>query len=437
MEGDSIRFTCLDYATGWHGLRFINAPDSSHLAYCIIEWGYATGVDMDDPDTYGGGFLCDGSNPVIEHCSIRNNRAEYFGGGFELINGSSPRIEYCEIADNEAEAFWGGGGDCYMNCEPQFRNCTFRNNQSLLAGGGLSVNYSSSAVVVDCHFIDNRSERAGGLLVQEDSAVRLERSLFAGNNAYEAGGAIECWINSSLTLANCTLYNNGVETIGGGILVSDDSHPVLVNTICWENYPVQVFLNPGSIESSITITHCDIDGGEDGVEIYSVGEVNWLEGNLDIDPLFQDAPAGDFILQPTSLCIDSGIDYFYWEGGVIVDIPPEGYFGTNPDMGAFEYDFGVYTELPAIQRNFTLYPAYPNPFNPVTNLSINLPLPSELRVTVYNTLGREVEILVDDYFSAGVHTLQFDGSNLTSGMYFIRAAVPGKMNQVRKTMLMK
>ncbi|MCB2200245.1 carboxypeptidase regulatory-like domain-containing protein [bacterium] len=80
---------------------------------------------------------------------------------------------------------------------------------------------------------------------------------------------------------------------------------------------------------------------------------------------------------------------------------------------------------------------YPNPFNPTLTAVIALPKSSDLRVVVYNVMGREVAELTNRQHEAGYHSFVFNGSGLSSGIYFVHAIVPGKMNQVQKIVLIK
>ncbi len=63
---------------------------------------------------------------------------------------------------------------------------------------------------------------------------------------------------------------------------------------------------------------------------------------------------------------------------------------------------------------------YPNPFNPSTTIKYELPKSSEVKLSVYDLLGREVSVLVNEKKDAGVHEVRFDGSGLSSGVYFYR-----------------
>lgn len=63
---------------------------------------------------------------------------------------------------------------------------------------------------------------------------------------------------------------------------------------------------------------------------------------------------------------------------------------------------------------------YPNPFNPATVISYQLPVSSEVRLEVYDLVGRKVASLVDGHVDAGMHSVNFDASNLSSGVYIYR-----------------
>ncbi len=78
-------------------------------------------------------------------------------------------------------------------------------------------------------------------------------------------------------------------------------------------------------------------------------------------------------------------------------------------------------ELPS---EFQLSQNYPNPFNPTTNIEFALPQTAQVRLAVYDLLGRRVALLVDGSLTAGQHRVSFEASNLPSGMYLYRLSTP-------------
>jgi photosystem II stability/assembly factor-like uncharacterized protein len=106
-------------------------------------------------------------------------------------------------------------------------------------------------------------------------------------------------------------------------------------------------------------------------------------------------------------------------------------YGEWPDA---DPAVAVANELPS---EFSLSQAWPNPFNPTTMISVALPEASDLNVTVFNVTGQQVAELANGQFSAGQRNLTFDASNLASGLYFVRATVPGQLDQTQKMMLVR
>jgi hypothetical protein len=82
---------------------------------------------------------------------------------------------------------------------------------------------------------------------------------------------------------------------------------------------------------------------------------------------------------------------------------------------------GVQTDYhAALPRDPVLFQNYPNPFNPGTLIRWSLPARSDVTLTVFNTLGQKVALLVSETEERGYHQANFDGSGLASGVYFYR-----------------
>jgi hypothetical protein len=86
--------------------------------------------------------------------------------------------------------------------------------------------------------------------------------------------------------------------------------------------------------------------------------------------------------------------------------------------------------------SFSLSQNYPNPFNPSTAISYTIPVGSEIRLAVYDMLGREIGVLAEGYRNAGTYEADFSGAGLSSGVYYY-ALRAGTFFQVRKMTIMK
>ena len=93
----------------------------------------------------------------------------------------------------------------------------------------------------------------------------------------------------------------------------------------------------------------------------------------------------------------------------------------------------IETSMPA---SFNLGQAYPNPFNPSTSLDIELSFDSNVSIAVYNVMGQMVSVLHDGNMTSGMHSITWDASSLSSGMYIIKAEVADEVLS-QKVMLVK
>ena len=93
----------------------------------------------------------------------------------------------------------------------------------------------------------------------------------------------------------------------------------------------------------------------------------------------------------------------------------------------------VNNELP---DDYSLSQNYPNPFNPKTSIDFSIPEPGMVSLKVYDMLGKEISTLVEDFKNAGTYTVEFDGSDVSSGTYFYRMQA-GDYIKVKRMMLVK
>lgn len=110
--------------------------------------------------------------------------------------------------------------------------------------------------------------------------------------------------------------------------------------------------------------------------------------------------------------------------------------GSNSGENDTDGDDDDMTEPEATPKQYSLSENYPNPFNPVTVIRYQLPVNSAVTLKVYDLLGRNVATLVDGQVPAGQHEVQFDASNLSSGVYLYRLATR-EFSKTRKMILVK
>lgn len=85
---------------------------------------------------------------------------------------------------------------------------------------------------------------------------------------------------------------------------------------------------------------------------------------------------------------------------------------------------------------YTLSQNYPNPFNPTTTVSFSIEKAGNVNIEVFNTLGQKVAVLVNEQKSAGSHSVQFNASQFSSGVYYYRIEADG-FNQIRSMVFIK
>jgi len=120
--------------------------------------------------------------------------------------------------------------------------------------------------------------------------------------------------------------------------------------------------------------------------------------------------------------------YHTWNNGV-----PEQYV-EYPDFDPI--DVAMSTVAGGLPNQFALSQNYPNPFNPTTEIAFDLAKNGHVSLTVFNVLGQQVTTLVDRDMEAGSHTVQWDASGVSSGVYFYRIQA-GDFNSTKKMMLLK
>jgi hypothetical protein len=113
--------------------------------------------------------------------------------------------------------------------------------------------------------------------------------------------------------------------------------------------------------------------------------------------------------------------------------------GSTPPPTRFTYtvtpvsNINTNTEAP---KDFNLYVNYPNPFNPSTTIKFDIPFGSFVKLTIYDILGKEVAVLVNNKLNPGQYNIIWNASGFNSGVYFYRISA-GDYTSVKKMLLIK
>jgi hypothetical protein len=136
---------------------------------------------------------------------------------------------------------------------------------------------------------------------------------------------------------------------------------------------------------------------------------------------------------------------YFWRGSTSSTYVSDCDNSVSSDWPGFDFAFKTYgyfletdvNELTAIHpKTFVLEQNYPNPFNPFTRIGYTIPENSYVMLKVYDVLGRKINVLVDEFKLMGTYQIEFDGSQLPSGLYFYQLE-SGNIKIVRKMILAK
>jgi len=391
----------------------------------------------------GGGISCFSSSPSLVNVTITGNSvSETYGRGGGIYFGySSPNLQNVTISGNIADK---GGGIYCDSSSPSLENVTISGNSAsgfYGFGGGIYCDYNSSQNLYNVTIIDNSAYDFGGGIYCYYSSPSLMNVTITDNSA-DHGGGIYCY-NSSPNIVNVTITGNSADD-GGGIYCRYNSHPSLINCILWNDSPQEVYFRDDYNPNSITISYSDIEGGEAGI-VTNNGTVNWLEGNIDEDPLFVGTGDHPFMLQDLSPCVNAGIPD---TTGLNL---PEFDLAGNPRVYGGRIDMGAYENQNVVGANENLIPLitklnqnYPNPFNPSTTINYSLKENSKVSLIIYNIKGQKVKQLVSNsagQLSAGQHSVIWygkddNGKSVSSGIYFFKLKT-ANFEKTRKMILMK
>ena len=89
-----------------------------------------------------------------------------------------------------------------------------------------------------------------------------------------------------------------------------------------------------------------------------------------------------------------------------------------------------------LPNHYSLSSPYPNPFNPITNISFSVPIESHIKILVYDIQGRLIQEILNNLMEPGIHNIKWSANNYASGIYFINM-VSGDFSTTQKITLLK
>lgn len=384
------------------------------------------------------------SQPDSGSCVIISNHEDSTTvlQGFTITGGSGTKWQ----DEHGAGRYREGGGILIQYSSPVIQFNIIHNNQvtditGVVSTGGGGMRVGDSYPRIYNNIIMNNTGRYGAGLVLNYTGGEVKNNIICVNyGSYQYGSGSGIWLNGAftrpITIINNTVVNNTATTGTPGIYGFGGVQASFRNNIVWGN------ISPGGSQisgGSFTINYCDVQGGYTGA------------GNINADPLFADT---NYILSNSSLCIDAG------DSSTIYNDPEDPLnpgFAKWPSKGTIRNDMGAYggplrrilSNTPIgirqtgfqVPSRFVLYQNYPNPFNPNTKIRFEVPSVgayrnTPLQIIVYDILGKEVEMLINEQMQPGSYEAEWNGSNYTSGVYFYKLTVCD-FTEVKKMILVK
>ena len=345
----------------------------------------------------GGGILTTAESE-FSNCRIHNNTASGNAGGMLLYHHLPISVVNCIISENTAQLFGGGiyttfsGGSASQTIT--FEGDNIHHNIAK-EGGGLYVNGNSH--IIGCQIHHNQALAIGGGLWGGNYRRRLLFNCIVNNNSSTNGGGL--YLQQNNLLVNCTVVMNEATEQYGGVYTSaqESSHNSFTNCIIWGNIADRpdVQIGPGTqfnncaiqeIDSPTILSLAPANDGTDPLPYVRFHETSDHAGTV--------GQGGDWRLEPSSACIDLGIELLGWE----ISIPETDFYG-NPRWRHHAYDLGAHeTDIAAHHIETQICEGYPFVSNG----------------TVYNQSGYYTQCFPGDAYDSLLVIRLEEGFNVTS-----------------------
>jgi hypothetical protein len=364
---------CATYENKNTGLQLGNGASNNRIINCDSYFNY-------DPPSGGN---ADGFAPKLDV-----GTGNYFYGCRAWQNSDDGWDGYLRPSDNVFTTI--------ENCW-SFMNGYLRDNSVIATGNG------------------NGFKMGGGDTTNKDSLrhnMTVTRSLAFDNRVK---GFDQNNNRGTMVLLNCTGYRNGAENYKVSSFIRVSESLVVKNCLELGN-KVSLAAFAKQTTNSWTIPIPVSQGDFVSLDTTGIRGPRKADGSLP-DLGFMRLAAGSPLIN----------------AGTNIGLP---FNGSAPDLGAFEYvSPNTVMKNTSIAAEYSLQQNFPNPFNPETSIGFTLPREAAVVLSVHDLLGRECGVLVKGTVAAGEHSVRWNASGVSSGVYFYRLTVDGVSMTKRMTVM--
>lgn len=258
-----------------------------HITDCTVTQNQGCGVVFEGERVWTFNTL---RSTILANCTISENT----NSGVICQDLAPVTIKDCTVLQNGER----GIVSTFFTRGVSVTNCRIEQN----AGGGIECSEESFARIEDCIIKRNRAVHGGGIYCSPTSEIEVSGCIIAENIATETGGGIDVIsTRGSATITHCTITQNTAHEKGGGIATFIEfSQFTLTNSIVWDNHTHGDYAEVSPGGRRVIIKSCDIRGGFAGMGREPDDEWFIYENNIDTNPRFINADAGDYRLKPDS-----------------------------------------------------------------------------------------------------------------------------------------
>jgi len=200
---------------------------------------------------------------------------------------------------------------------------------------------------------------------------------------------------------------------------------IIVNNIIGESAGRTTPIHQSKVEFGNETIRLTADGEIAGIQIKAAGDFQITSTNLPEGWILQAENGNIIMVSLDGSSVGQEVVLEYTGELMVINALVAGWNGN-----------GILADTAPIPEAFTLEPAYPNPFNPKTQIQYSVPYTSDVQINVFNMRGQMVAELANGQVETGIHSAIWNAEEVVSGMYLIRIKA-GEYTQSQKVMLLK